>query len=498
MKTIYRMLGLCLLVVTTSSCLKYDELRENPNNPASVPPSLLFTAVTPSPVSAFSDAYQDPQYHTFATADSSPLSYKYGGGTFYFGASSAANSTLRNIQKMIQEAEKANTPVYVILSKFLKAYYYSIMTRQMGDIPLSEALQGEKFPKPKYDTQKSVFIQCLKWLDESNNELSAFISANPGASVDGDIYFSGDLKKWQKAINAYTIRMLILLSKKEGDAELNVKGRFQNIIQNPVKYPLFSSLNDNMQLSHRDEDGFRGTYNPNSGILREGVLYVDTYIDLLKKYLDPRLQVVADPTPKALAANPTNETAVRADFASYTGASAAVTAIANNQRKNNGELSKPNEKRFWNFVGQPSILLGYSEQELNIAEAANRGWITENAKTHYDNGISASMAFYNAPIGDYLTVKAPYIGGPDGLKLIHEQMYLSLAENSGAEAWFQNRRTGIPEFKFSGVNSVTKLPVRWAYPSAENTDNTENYRAALRSQFGTEVDDRDQIMWLLK
>lgn len=33
---------------------------------------------------------------------------------------------------------------------------------------------------------------------------------------------------------------------------------------------------------------------------------------------------------------------------------------------------------------------------------------------------------------------------------------------------------------------------------AENTDNTENYSAALRSQFGTEVDGRDQIMWLLK
>ncbi|SHG15530.1 SusD/RagB family nutrient-binding outer membrane lipoprotein [Pedobacter caeni] len=498
MKTMHKVLCLWLLAVTTSSCLKYDELRENPNNPSSVAPSLLFSGVTPAPVSAFSDAYQNPQYHTFATADSSPLNYKYGGGTFYYGAKEAANSPLRNIEKMIGEAGKANTPVYVILAKFLKAYYYSTMTRQMGDIPLSEAMQGEKFPKPKYDPQKSVFIQCLKWLDESNSELSAYIAATPGASVDGDIYFNGDLKKWQKAINAYTLRMLILLSKKEGDADLNVKGRFQNIIQNPAKYPLFGSLSDNMQLVHRDEDGFRGTYNPNSGILREGVLYVDTYIDLLKKYLDPRLQIVADPTPNALAANPTNETAVRADFASYAGASAAVTAIANNLRKNNGELSKPNEKRFWNFVGQPSILLGYSEQELNIAEAAQRGWITENAKTHYDNGVTASMAFYNAPIGDYLTTKAPYIGGADGLKRIHEQMYLSLAENSGAEAWFQQRRTGVPEFKFSGVNSVTKLPVRWAYPSAENTENTESYRAALRAQFGTEIDDRDQIMWLLK
>ncbi|KIO77885.1 hypothetical protein TH53_07095 [Pedobacter lusitanus] len=508
MKAIKIILCLLLVIVTTSGCLKYDVLRDNPNNPISVPPALLFTAVIPRPVSSFTDSYQDPQYHTFASADSGPVNYKYGTGSFYYGDKikdndksttySAISSALRNIDKMVKEAESAKTPVYPILAKFLKAYYYITMTRQMGDIPLTEALKGAEIPKPRYDSQKSVFIQCLNWLDEANTELGAFITANPGASVDGDIYYTGDLRKWQKAINAYTVRVLILLSKKENDADVNVKSRFQAIIQNPSKYPLFISLSDNMQITHRDEDGFRGTYNPTAGILKEGVIYADTYIDLLKSYQDPRLPIIADPTPKALAANPTNEAAVRADFASYAGASAAATAIDNNLKKNNGEFSRPNEKRFWNFTGQPSILLGYSEQELNIAEAANRGWIATDAKTHYDNGVKASMDFYNAPVGDYLTSKAPYISGPAGLKRILEQQYLSFAENSGWEAWFLNRRTGVPEYKFSNVNNITKFPVRWAYPTAENTDNTANYRAALTAQFGSEIDDRDQLMWLLK
>lgn len=485
----------CLLLILSafSSCLKYDDLRENPNNPISVPPSMLFTGVLPAPESAFSDAYRFSQYHNFIAADlgvSPPVDYRFGSGSFNYGL-------LRDIDKMVEEAQVANAPVYIILAKFLRAYYYIGMTRQMGDVPLTEAMKGAEMPRPKYDSQKSIYIQCLNWLDEANSELGDFIAANPGAIVDGDVYFGGNLKKWQKAIDAFIIRTLISLSKKENEADLNVKGRFQAIIENPGKYPLMEGISDNMQIMHRDEDGFRGSYNPTAQIVVGGVVYADVYIEMLKAYQDPRLQKIADPTPKALAANP-NEAAVRADFNSYAGSDISVDLQQNNAKKSNGEFSYPNKVRFQNFVGQPSILIGYAEQELNIAEAAHRGWITADAKIYYDRGIKASMDFYGADTGDYLTAKAPYITGADGLKRIHEQMYLALAENSGWESWFMTRRTGIPSYKLSSVNNVIKMPVRWSYPTAEITDNGGNYKAALTAQFGAEVDDRDQVMWLIQ
>lgn len=495
MNTITKTGCLFLLLCMVSSCLKYDDLRKNPNNPTTVPPSLLFTSVVPSPTSSFSDDYIYAQYHLWSAVDAaSSVNYRFGRGGFNYG-------TIRNIDKMEKEAAAANAPVYSIMGKFLRAYYYVEMTKRLGDIPLTEAMKGIEKPQPKYDTQKSVYIQCLKWLDEANKELGTFISSKPGETIAGDFYYNGDLKKWQKAINAYTVRVLVSLSKKADDADLNVKGRLANIVNNPAQYPLMSSMADNMQITHRDEDGFRGSYNPSAAVYKASVVLVDTYIELLKNYQDPRLQKIADPTPKALAANPGNEAAVRADFNSYKGADISASGGTNSSKKLAGEISFPNDKRFWNFVGQPSILVSFFEQELNIAEAANRGWIVADPKTHYDKGVKASMEFYGVDltsINDYLVTKAPYLVGAAGLTRIHEQMYLALAENSGWESFFMTRRTGVPAYKISGENNVTKVPVRWAYPVAEDADNRTNYRAALVAQFGAEVDDRDQIMWILK
>ena len=490
---IFRLAILMLLLGTFISCLDYEDLRENPNEPTSVPPSLIFTQVLPSATSAFGGTYEYPQYHIRSNADGNPVDYRFNSTGFNYGV-------LRNVKKMEEEADRANAPVYFIMAKFLRAYYYVNMTRYLGDVPLSEAMKGEENPKPKYDTQKSVYIQVLNWLDEASIELNDFILNNPGTTIEGDIYFNGNLKNWQKVINAYTIRVLSILSKKENDNELNIKGRMANIINNPSKYPLMTSLNDNMQLTHKDEDDYRGTYNPTNAAYKIDVILAKTIVDLLKINQDPRLKTLADPTPNAIAAN-SDIAAVRADFNSYEGADTAESTSNNVLRRSDGEISTPNEERYWNFVGQPSIVISYFEQELYIAEAAHRGWISANAKEHYDKGVLASMEYFgvsNSDATDYITTKQPYITGTAGLTRIHEQMYIAFTENSGWESFFLTRRTGVPTYSFSANNNVTQLPVRWSYPTSEDDDNRENYRAALVSQFGAEIDDRDQIIWQLK
>ncbi|WP_420322042.1 SusD/RagB family nutrient-binding outer membrane lipoprotein [Flagellimonas sp.] len=492
--------ALLLLIVLATSCLKEDDLYENPNDPTTVSPSLIFSAITPGVTTSFTDSYIRMQYHIWIATDGiSNVNFRSGfGGGFSYG-------TMRNILKMNEEADLANAPEYKILGKFLQARAYIEMTRRMGDIPLSEALQGAEIPRPKYDTSKSVYIQSLNWLDETNAELGAFIAANPGFNLVGDLYYGGDLTKWQKLINSYTLRILISLSKKENDPDVDVRGRFANIISNPDRYPIFTSLADNAQLDYKNEDGFRQTYNPDVAVYRASVNYANTYIDLLKGYADPRLFQVADPTQAAINANPGNLEAVKSDFNSYDGADPTVDPTTNITRRQEGELSLPNEERYWNFVGQPGILMSYWEQEFTIAEAAHRGWISNDPKVHYDNAIRASMEFYGVAedaIAAYLTAAgSEYVTGDAGLTRLLEQKYIAFAENSGQECFFNIRRTGVPNLPFSGFNvgpSDPGYPVRWTYPGSEDSDNTENYRAALVRQFGAELDDVDNLIWELK
>ena len=495
MKHSIKIFILFIVIATQSGCLDFEELRENPNDPNSVPPGLLFTALVPGTSSSFSDTYINSQYHLKAATWIGDFSYRFGSSGFNY-------DKLKDLNKMVEEAEIANAPVYEIMAKFLRVTYYISMTRDMGDIPLSEAVKAEEgIIQPKYDTQKEVYLQCLNWLDEANTELAVFIEENPGTTLDGDYYFDGDLKAWQRVINSYTVRTLISLSKKADDADLNVKGRFNAIIGNPTEYPLLEGLDDNMQVDHRDEDGFRGSYTPDYIADIDAVIYADTYIDMLKNYRDPRLFKVADPTPNAIAENPGDENAVRRDFNSYAGGNISLTAGANTVLKQEGKVSKPNEERFLNHIGQPSIYIGYAEQELNIAEAAQRGWITADAQTHYENGVRASMEFYDisdSDASDYLVGSGAYLAGEEGVTRILEQQYIALAENSAWESFFMTRRTGIPTYKFSDVNKVQQIPVRWMYPTSEDQDNKDNYRAALVSQFGSEVDSRDGVMWILK
>ena len=494
---IYKSTLLMFLTVALSSCLDYDDLRENPNQPNSVPPSLIFADLIPGPLQSFNGGYEKMQHHMWIATDNTyPPNFNGGHeGSFNY-------SDLRNINKMIEEGARVGAPEYEIVSKFLKARIYIEMTRRMGDIPLSQAVLGAEQAQPAYDKQEDVYLQCLNWLDEANTELGDFIQSSPATTLEGDLYYGGDLRGWQRLNNAFTLRVLVSLSKKENFAKLDVKGRFNAIISNPAKYPLMEGNFHNAQFEYSAEEGFKQQYNPDAAVYKDAIVYANTYIDILKAKQDPRLMKVADPTRAALESNPGNPAAVIADFDSYEGGVIEGLATENSSRKLDGEFSFPNDARFWNYVGQPGIFMSYWEQEMHIAEAANRGWITEDAKTHYDNGVSASMRFYDvdaADITDYITNKQPYIAGTNGLTRILEEKFIAFAENSDHESFFTVRRTGVPAYRFTELNnSITKYPVRWTYPDSEDVDNKINYRAALNAQFGSEVDDRDQVLWILK
>src|SRR5690606_25306670 len=137
-------------------------------------------------------------------------------------------SRMRDVTKMMEEATRINSNAYLALGKFFRSFYFLNLTLTFGDVPYSQALQGETqetYAPPVYDAQKDVFKGILAELKEANDLL-----ANENSIIAGDIIYGGDVHKWRKAINAFRLKVLMLLSRKEGDVDLNIKSTFAQIV----------------------------------------------------------------------------------------------------------------------------------------------------------------------------------------------------------------------------------------------------------------------------
>lgn len=150
-------------------------------------------------------------------------------------------TNITNCQKMLLEAETSSEPVqnsYKGLAKFVKAYNLFHLSMQVGDIPYSDSNKGEEGNiTPKYDTQKDVMLQILNDLEEARSLFSH------GDYFDGDPILNGDPQLWKKTVTSFELKVLINLSKKENDQDLNIKQRFAEIA---VSSDLLTSNDDNL------------------------------------------------------------------------------------------------------------------------------------------------------------------------------------------------------------------------------------------------------------
>ncbi|QJB40603.1 SusD/RagB family nutrient-binding outer membrane lipoprotein [Chitinophaga oryzae] len=514
--------------IALSSCnKKFEDYSVNTNKPAKVPPSLVLGGI-------LGDMNADKPWSVVMRWNQFDCcNYNYYGDQRYDwnGADFASYFSLTNVQQMEAEAIRLggkDVNPYSALGKFARAFFYYRLSSLVGDVPLKTALQGKDNIAPAYDAQKVVFVQVLQWLEEANTQLGAQI-ANPdksntaeGQVLKGDFYYGNDLTKWQRAVNTFRLRVLIALSKKTGESDLNIAQQFKDIVSNPARYPLMESMDHNMQFiynninkypSNPDNLGFDATrYNMSA-----------TYLNTLVALKDPRAYITAEPATKQI-----NELhKLPSDITAYVGASSGESQEDMSSKMSNVDTaaySLRSRSRYYNsYAAEPGVIVGFPELCFNMAEAINRGWITGDAEAWYKKGIKASLGFYGIPTEVAGTVSKTYKGtrydipfsfennyyqqaavkyqgnNAQGLTQILTQKYLAFFENSGWEAYFNWRRTGVPVFLTgAGTGNSGVIPKRFKYPDTERAANTINWTTALKSQFGGTTDDINAVMWLVK
>ena len=502
-----------LLLTAFYGCADFEELEKNNNRPSEVPASLILRGV-------LADMNEAPWSSGHRLNQFWCVNYNYYGTNEYWTNASSNYLTLKNVIKMEETAAKSGAlNPYSALAKFFKAHFFVRMTQRVGDIPLDEALKGIENAKPTYNTQKEVYLYVLKQLDEANADLKTLIAAN-NLSLSGDFYYNNDLTKWQKAVNTFKLRVLISLSKKDADPELQVKTRFAAVVNDPAQFPVMTSNDDNMNYVYNGTQQLYPTNPGNKGFDKGRYNMAQTYVKGLTDLKDPRVYVTANPAKALVKPQGVLEAD---DFGAYAGAPSGESLDDMSTKASNGLYSFSNQKRYYsNFVGpEPGVQMGYWELCFSIAEGINRGWVAGNAATYYQNGIKASMAFYGLTDGasvditeqdanevlktvtvsvtNYLAQPAVVYAGNNatGLSQILTQKYLAFFQNSGQEAYFNQNRTGIPAFHAGpGTGNSGVIPKRWLYPTSESFYNTDNWNSALTKQFTPAVDDVDNVLWM--
>jgi hypothetical protein len=516
--------AITMVIAGTGCTKKFDEYATNPNLPQSVPAYLLLRSVENAmPVFPGGDADKFCQFTL------SSYTY-YGTNEYWTGAADLNYSNLRDVVAMENEATKAsgssNNP-YSALAKFFKAYYFINMTLKVGDLPMSEAMKGLDNSTPKYDTQKDVFKQSLQLLDDANTQLTSLISSSNTALL-GDFYYqeksSGAktpldaLKQWQKVVNTFKLRLLIHLSKKDTDVDLGIKQKFADVINNPTKYPIMNDLTDNLEYVYNAAYNRYPNNSQNYGNDALRLCVAATWLNNLAALNDLRAMKVADPA-RALGFPDTS-------YKSFVGGGNGEDMSTLGGKVVAGLYSPIGRKRYYDgLTGENTFIIGYPEMCFNIAEAINRGWVTGDADSWYQKGIKAMFTFYGindgnntvsflkgtAP-GDYISYTvnfsyANYFNQPSvkyagnntaGLNQILLQKYLAFGRNSGFEAYYQWRRTGVPSFLTGpGIGNGGVIPLRWQYPSSELSTNKVNNTAAVQSQYGGN-DNINSKMWIVQ
>lgn len=364
---------------------------------------------------------------------------------------------LNDYAEIIKIGKNTNNPNYQAVGLILQSWSFQLLTDLYGDIPYSQALKIGESITPKYDAQKDVYLGLLNDLKKASDLID--LNGNP---IKGDLVYNGSLAKWKKFANSLRLRIALRIADRDPQTAKTViaelaANRSALIASNDEIAQLIylSSPNQNPVAKDRET---RDDYRVSKSV-----------IDKLIELKDPRLPVFAnktvDPTPNSYV-GVTN--GLPADSASKLGLS---------------RTSKLGD--YFTAPSSPAVFLSYSEVLFNLAEAAQRGFIADDAATLYKQAITASLRQFKVSEGDittYLAQPSIAYNASNYKKSIGDQKWLALF-SQGQEAFAEFRRLDYPALKpaYAGVLSG-QFPVRLTYPTGEQALNLNNYKAAVANQ----------------
>jgi len=470
-----------LVLLVALSCISvsctdnFEEINIDPNKVETITPGTLLNPTIYEMASFNSSRSNDFTFDIMQVA--LPFPSASGGQHRYDIGENAGSSTwntyyrwLTNIKEMRAAAAEAQDPNYEAIALTLNAWTYSLLTDSFGDVPMEEAVRGDEgIFYPAFNFQADIYAKILSDLETANS----LFDETKTMAYASDILYNNDVTKWQRFCNSLHLRLLLRVSNRP---EMNAFTKMAEIINDPAKYPVFTS---NAEAAILKISGVAPLISPwgRAVDFRTGRAASEFFINNLNALNDPRREKFFT---QATSRDGTTRIGYKGipsgfegsdtqfDFAPSTFNIALVTAP------------------------MVSVIMTYAEVEFIKAELAQRGIISADAETHYQNGVKAAIEQWSAVMpADYFDNPAAAYNGT--LEQIMLQKYLALFFND-YQQWFEYRRTGLPVLPTTNAMLNNKqVPVRFRYPSNVQIFNGANYQKAVEMMGGDDINTK--VWW---
>lgn len=436
-----------LSLTVAFGCTKITDINTSPNNPpiSAATPQILFPSGVASTAGRVGGELNIlggfwGEYYTqytlanqFRTIDAYNLTQNDLNGNWnelYSGA-------LQDYQTAITAAKAKGLANFVLMATCMKAYTLEILDDLYDQVPYKESLQGQANVQPHFDAGHDVYLGLL-------SEIDAALKGNYNVNLSGgdastDFLFGGNMTKWAQFANTLELKMYLrMVNAYPADAEAGVKKVFSNGLG---FLTVNAGMNNFVNTPNKDNPFYE--YNIRSLNTTTNIKASVTFISYLEATGDPRI-VSYFGTDSPTGIN-------QGDYLSTNSAYGGAT----------NPLQNPTD---------PVWFISAAESYFLQAEAVARYSVPGDAKTLYQDGITASFEANGLTDGDaatyYTKAAIAYPGGSlsANLQAILTQKWVSDANGCHTlEGVFDQWRTGIPAISSVYSTSDSYIPGQWVY-----------------------------------
>lgn len=506
MKKIYSSFLIGVILISVTSCNKFLDINDNPNDPLGSTPQLILPqaiTTTANNMRRFVD-YGGQLMGYYANGGGvsgwgSIITYNFTTGDFRLMWDDTYNNLMDYEYVINQSADVVEDTYFNAIAKIMKAYNFQLLVDAYNDVPYSQAFQGNTQLSVPYDNGIDVYKSITDLVDQA---ISAILEADHDVvaevATQQDPLFKGDMDKWLQFAQTLKLKLMLRANGKvqfsNQDFDEGIGFLTDDAIANPGYAKVEGKQNrmwDGWVYSAANSArGFGSQFAPTPYILG----FYDG-----KKLDDPTRGDLVYRTWPSVSTNQLGYQG--SDAGRGTNPTVWMQGTSATSYSEIGVFKGPD-------AGQ--VLMLAAEAYFMLAEANVTGLVPGDAKANFENGLEASYRYLYKDIAGTLAEEADpaadvadYIAANAGSYLVNftladtdekkteaiiTQKYVAQNMILSHESWNDFRRTGYPAtLSAPAGNAVTsfvsltseastpnRLPNRILYPQSEFNYNGGN------------------------